>query len=192
LDCDASPFFRRASARVFGIRTAREHRVFRTTIDCEGCGLVECLERGNECINRITTDEVLGACRKILARFQNGETVSLAVKANNKHLPAEAYSIAQRLHEGLAADRIYVFGSYARGQVGPDSDLDFLVVVPRSDVSSYDRAVEAYRLAGEVSVPKDIVVLTQTEWDKQIKAPSSLCSTVLREGILIDHEPRVA
>jgi ADP-heptose:LPS heptosyltransferase/predicted nucleotidyltransferase len=167
------------------------HRVFRTTIACEGCGLVECLERGNQCINSITTDEVLDACREILARFQNGETVSLAVKANNKHLPAEAYSIAQRLHEGLAADRIYVFGSYARGQVGPDSDLDFLVVVPRSDVSSYDRAVEAHRLAGEVSVPKDIVVLTQTEWDKQIKAPSSLCSTVLREGILIDHEPRV-
>ena len=26
------------------------HQVFRTTIDCEGCGLVECLERGNECI----------------------------------------------------------------------------------------------------------------------------------------------
>jgi asparagine synthase (glutamine-hydrolysing) len=43
------------------------HRVFRTTIDCEGCGLVECLERGNECINRITTDEVLSACREILA-----------------------------------------------------------------------------------------------------------------------------
>jgi asparagine synthase (glutamine-hydrolysing) len=43
------------------------HRVFRTTIECEGCGLVECLERGNECINRITTDEVLSACRDLLA-----------------------------------------------------------------------------------------------------------------------------
>jgi ADP-heptose:LPS heptosyltransferase len=43
------------------------HRVFRTTIECEGCGLVECLERGNECINRISTEEVLSACREILA-----------------------------------------------------------------------------------------------------------------------------
>jgi hypothetical protein len=33
----------------------------------EGCGLVECVERGNECINRITTDDVLDACREILA-----------------------------------------------------------------------------------------------------------------------------
>jgi hypothetical protein len=44
------------------------HRVFRKTIECEGCGLVECLERGNECINRITTDEVLSACHDILAK----------------------------------------------------------------------------------------------------------------------------
>src|SRR5439155_161076 len=73
------------------------HRVFRTTIECEGCGLVECLERGNECIKSITTDDVLNACREILAGFQNGEIVPVAVKANDKQLPVEAYSIAQRL-----------------------------------------------------------------------------------------------
>jgi len=33
----------------------------------EGCRLVECLERGNECINHITIDEVLKACHDILA-----------------------------------------------------------------------------------------------------------------------------
>ena len=27
------------------------HRVFRSAIECEGCGLVECLELGNECSN---------------------------------------------------------------------------------------------------------------------------------------------
>jgi ADP-heptose:LPS heptosyltransferase len=42
------------------------HKIFRTTIDCEGCGLVECLERANECINKVSTDEVLGACRETL------------------------------------------------------------------------------------------------------------------------------
>lgn len=42
------------------------HKIFRTPIDCEGCGLVECLERGNECINRITTGEVLDASRDVL------------------------------------------------------------------------------------------------------------------------------
>jgi len=52
------------------------HRVFRTTIDCEGCGLVECLERGNECINRVTTEEVLDACRAMLVNARSRELVA--------------------------------------------------------------------------------------------------------------------
>jgi asparagine synthase (glutamine-hydrolysing) len=42
------------------------HRVFRSDIECEGCGLVECIELGNECLKRISTTEVLDACREIL------------------------------------------------------------------------------------------------------------------------------
>jgi ADP-heptose:LPS heptosyltransferase len=42
------------------------HRVFRSEIDCEGCGLVECIERANECLKRISADEVLDACRQRL------------------------------------------------------------------------------------------------------------------------------
>jgi hypothetical protein len=68
------------------------------------------------------------------------------------------------------------------------TDMDFLVVVPRSTKTGYERAVEAQRLVRDIAAPKDIVVLTRAEWEKQIKAPSSLCSTVLREGVLIRDE----
>jgi asparagine synthase (glutamine-hydrolysing) len=44
------------------------HRVFRSEIDCEGCGLVECIERQNECLKRISADQVLSACRELLVR----------------------------------------------------------------------------------------------------------------------------
>ena len=44
----------------------------------EGCRLVECLQRGNECINRITTDQVLGACRDILeSQLRNKEPATV-------------------------------------------------------------------------------------------------------------------
>jgi len=129
---------------------------------------------------------VLDACREILARFQNGETVWLPVKANNKHLPAEAYSIAERLHKGLAADRVYLFGSHARGEGTRDSDLDFLVVVPESSQSQYERAVVARRLVSDVHFPKDIIVLTRAEWNADTTVVCSLASTVLREGIALD------
>jgi predicted nucleotidyltransferase len=104
-------------------------------------------------------------------------------------LPSEARSIGRRLIDALSPDRVYLFGSHARGNAGPDSDFDFLVVVPRSTQSSYERAVEAHRVVRDMVSAKDIVVLTRAEWEKQIKAPSSLCSTVLREGILIRDEP---
>jgi ADP-heptose:LPS heptosyltransferase len=42
------------------------HQIFRTQIDCENCGLVECIDRKMECILRIGTDEVLAACAGIL------------------------------------------------------------------------------------------------------------------------------
>lgn len=98
-------------------------------------------------------------------------------------LPAEARVIGERLKEALGAERIYLFGSHARGTAGPDSDLDFLVVVPSSTKTRYERAVDALRSIRGFGGASDIIVLTRTEWEKELKAPCSLSSTVLREGI---------
>jgi asparagine synthase (glutamine-hydrolysing) len=51
-----------------------EEKVFRSQIECEGCALVECVERQNECLNRISTSEVLAACEAILrAKFRSSK-----------------------------------------------------------------------------------------------------------------------
>lgn len=100
-------------------------------------------------------------------------------------LPGEVALIARRLGEALHADAIWLYGSYARGDAGPDSDLDFLVVVPESGQSRYDRALEARRLVGDIPVPKDILVLTRREWEAGQQVVSSLASTVRREGVLL-------
>jgi len=42
------------------------HRVFRSEIECENCGLIECIERANECLKKIKVDEVFEACRELL------------------------------------------------------------------------------------------------------------------------------
>jgi ADP-heptose:LPS heptosyltransferase len=41
-------------------------RIFRTGLDCEGCYLVECTERGNECLTRIAVAEVVAGCEELL------------------------------------------------------------------------------------------------------------------------------
>lgn len=103
-------------------------------------------------------------------------------------IPPEARVIGQRLRKALTAERVYLFGSHARGDAGPDSDLDFLVVVSASLKTRYERAVEARGFVRDVFFPKDIIVLTRAEWEKALKAPCSLSSTVLREGLAL-HEP---
>jgi heptosyltransferase-3 len=51
-------------------------RVFRSDIECEGCYLVECIERQNECLKRISVEEVLSACRELLERAKSRELVA--------------------------------------------------------------------------------------------------------------------
>ena len=98
-------------------------------------------------------------------------------------LPAEASLIAKRLAHALRAQAVYLFGSHARGEAGPDSDLDFLVIVHESSASRYVRGIEARRAVRDIFVPKDIVVLTRDEWDAERPVACSLASTVEREGI---------
>ena len=62
--------------------------------------------------------------------------------------------------------RVLLFGSYARGDAGPDSDLDFLVI--ERDVPN--RHVEMVRLTRELrsfGVPVDVLVVSEAyvaEW----------------------------
>ena len=94
-------------------------------------------------------------------------------------------NIVGQLRVGMDPEAIYLFGSHARGDANPDSDLDLLVVVENSDLPRHQRAQEARRLAGEKSVSKDILVLTRSEWTRGRRVVCSLPTTVAREGRLL-------
>jgi predicted nucleotidyltransferase len=94
-----------------------------------------------------------------------------------------ARSMADRLRTTIRAERVWLFGSQARGDAGTDSDIDLLAVIPDSSVSRYQRAVAARRELANFNVPMDIVVMTHDEWENDLKAPCSLASTVSREGV---------
>ncbi|HEY5895156.1 MAG TPA: nucleotidyltransferase domain-containing protein [Chthoniobacterales bacterium] len=98
-----------------------------------------------------------------------------------------AQAMAERLLRDLPAEEVWLFGSQARGDATPDSDVDVLAIVPDSTESRYRRAVTAHGLLADVHFPKDIIVLTRREWEKELKVPSSLSSTVMREGVRLSH-----
>lgn len=57
---------------------------------------------------------------------------------------------------------ILVFGSYARGEARPGSDLDLLVVVPEF-ANRRATAIAMRRVLKEMPIPKDIIVATPDE-----------------------------
>lgn len=93
--------------------------------------------------------------------------------------------IVQRLVAALSPERIYLFGSQARGDAGPDSDYDFLVVVRTSTLPRYRRDQAAFEALLGVGVAKDVLVLTHDEFERQRTVVCSLPATVEREGMLL-------
>ncbi len=93
--------------------------------------------------------------------------------------------IVRRLVEALQPERIYLFGSRARGQGGAGSDYDLLVVVSDSDLPGYKRDRIAYRALRDLPVGKDVLVWTRAEFDSRTSVVSSLPAAVLREGRLL-------
>ena len=93
--------------------------------------------------------------------------------------------VVRRLVEVYHPLRIYLFGSVARGDAGPDSDYDLMVVVP-DDVPREQQDCEiGYRALWGVGLAKDILVWTKTEFEKRLHLRASLPSTIMREGKLL-------
>ena len=85
--------------------------------------------------------------------------------------------------------RVYLFGSTARGEAGPNSDLDLLVVVdddtPSEIVSWRNRgkARKGYRK------PVDIVPCTESAFADAAEVCGTLPFAAITEGILVYERP---
>ena len=94
--------------------------------------------------------------------------------------------ITARLVRFFQPVRIYLFGSVARGEAGPDSDLDFLVVVPDDVAEEKLRPGAARRAVTGMGFAKDIVPWRQTDFEQRAAwVSASLPATVVREGRLL-------
>ena len=106
--------------------------------------------------------------------------------------PTQAQAIidemVRRIVERLDPERIILFGSYARGRPGPDSDVDLLVVL-KANGSKHDRAAEIYNLLGGVGLPKDVIIATPEEVEKYRDIPGTIIRPALREGKTLYERP---
>lgn len=94
--------------------------------------------------------------------------------------------VVRRIVAVADPDRIILFGSRARGDHRPDSDVD-LLVVQESDEPRYARSGKLYtalaRLPREVDV--DIVVFTPREIWEWSGVRQAFETTAVREGVVL-------
>ena len=93
--------------------------------------------------------------------------------------------IVRRLVTGFQPERIYLFGSRARGDAGPDSDYDLLMVLGQLPEPSYRVAQRAHSLLWGLGTAADILVWSRQAFDSRLHLRASLPSTVVREGVLL-------
>ena len=103
-------------------------------------------------------------------------------------VPDEArllHRIIERLVQAYHPQQIYLFGSKARNDAGPDSDFDLLVVVSDAVPRKQTESRLAYEVLRGTGTAADIVVCTKSAFQSRLSLAASLPATVIREGLLL-------
>lgn len=79
-------------------------------------------------------------------------------------------------------ERIVLFGSWARGEAGPDSDLDVLVVAP-FEGARHLTGIALLRALADLPIPKDVILLRPEEWERKRNVPGSIAWPASQEGV---------
>lgn len=97
--------------------------------------------------------------------------------------------LVRQIVEIIRPRRIILFGSAARGEMGPSSDLDILVVVP-DGVHRRQTVQTLYRRLPAVGTGKDIIVVWESDIREYGDNPSLVLYPALREGkeVYVDGE----
>ena len=93
--------------------------------------------------------------------------------------------IVRRLVAAYQPERIYLFGSTARGDANEHSDYDLMVVVPDDAPRERRDSDLAYNVLRGTGVAADILVWTRSRFNRRVHIVASLPATILREGRLL-------
>lgn len=78
--------------------------------------------------------------------------------------------VVKRIVKKFDPEQIILFGSHARGEAGPDSDVDLLVVMPLEESRRRGKSLEIHAALDDIPVSVDIIVTTPERfaWRKDV------------------------
>lgn len=99
---------------------------------------------------------------------------------------AELRAVLERVVELYSPERVYLFGSRARGDHRVDSDFDLLAVMPDDADEDRLRSRRFYEHCWDLPRSADVLIWRRASFDAQARhVVASLPATVLREGKLV-------
>ena len=89
--------------------------------------------------------------------------------------------MVRRIVERFNPEKVILFGSYARGTAGPDSDVDLLVVMHVSG-SKRKTQLRIRTALHDILLPKDVIVSDVGEFDWRKDVAGTIEWPAAREG----------
>jgi len=96
--------------------------------------------------------------------------------------------IVRRIVKTIDPEKIILFGSRARRDARPESDIDLLVIA-ESTQPRYRRAAPLYGALSDILEPMDILVYSPEEVREWSQVPQAFVTTAIREGRVLYENP---
>src|SRR6185437_6386360 len=96
-------------------------------------------------------------------------------------IQTEIRRMVKRLARMFRPEQIILFGSYARGDAGPDSDVDLLVVMPVAG-SKLEKEIELRAALPDFSIPIDVIISRPQDFAWRKNYIGTIEHPALREG----------
>jgi predicted nucleotidyltransferase len=97
-------------------------------------------------------------------------------------------ALGRQIGREFEPEKVLLFGSHARGEAGPDSDVDLLVIITCERRTIYKAG--QIRLSLDHSIPIDVLVRTPEQIAKRLEMGDFFIRDILEEGVVLYERDR--
>ena len=109
--------------------------------------------------------------------------MNVTTLGNTSVTTSDVEDVVRRIVEAAQPEKIILFGSAARGEMGPNSDLDFLII--KTGAHRRELTDRIRRSLRGVNAAVDLVVATPEDIERYRDSHPLVYKPALREGLVV-------